>query len=177
MSKKNGKGISEMENQAGKNFLKKYGAVIAVLCVAAGLFLMLYNGGDESKKNAEDTYSGFESGNPEEYARFVESKVKEICSGIDGVGNVSVAVTLSGGYRAVYAQNSQNTSSGYKNEVVLMGSGSTEKALIVGYEYPQIGGIGIVCDGGSSSVIRSRIISLVSSAFDISTNKIEVVGR
>ena len=165
-----------MENQSGKNFLKKYGAVMAVLCVAVGLFLMLYSESNEDKKSADDTYSGFESGNPAEYAKLVEEKVREICSGIEGVGNVSVAVTLNGGYRAVYAKNSQNTSSGYKNEVVLTGSGSGEKALLVGYEYPQIGGIGIVCDGGSSSVIRNRIISLVSSAFDISTNKIEVVG-
>ena len=137
---------------------------------------MLYSGVDKDEEGSVVAFSSLENGDPREYEAFVEAKVREICSSINGVENISVAVTLSGGYRAVYAVNSQSTSSGYKSEIVTTGSGSAEKPLIVGYDYPEISGIGIVCEGGERADIKKRIISLISSAFNISTNKIEVVG-
>ena len=165
-----------MKEEMDKGFLKKINPMWIFLCVAVGICLMLYSGIDKAQQESVAVISSLENGDPREYESFVEGKVKEICSSIGGVGNISVAVSLSGGYRAVYAVNSQSSAAGYKNEIVTTGSGSAEKPLVVGYEYPQIIGIGIVCDGGSNADIKKNIISLVSSAFNISTNKIEVVG-
>ena len=67
-------------------------------------------------------------------------------------------------------------SSNSKNQTVIIGSGSSEKALLIGYENPEIAGIGIVCSGGDDPIKRASIISVVSSAFNISTNKIFVSG-
>ena len=53
---------------------------------------------------------------------------------------------------------------------------SGEKPLLIGYENPEIAGIGIVCSGGDDARKREEVISVVSSAFDIPTNKIFVVG-
>ena len=157
--------------------LKKGGYGWIIICVLIGIVLMVYgNINGEKEQKAIQTVSQFGSEDPSAYASFVEEKVREICMGIEGVGNVKVVVTLNGGYKTVYALNSQSSSSGYKNEIVLTGSGSSEKALVVGYEYPEIAGIGIVAESGDSPVIKQRIISLVSSAFNIGTNKIEVVG-
>ena len=158
------------KNEKSKIFL-------IIVCVAVGIIMIAWGSISANKsEDAEAVFSSFENKDPSEYASFVEAKVKEICSGISGVGDVFVVVTLEGGYRTVYALNSQSTQSGYKSEVVLTGSGNSEKALVVGYEYPKISGIGIVAVGGDSSAVKQRIISLVSAAFDISTNKIEVVG-
>ena len=165
-----------MKEENAQSFLKKINPVWLILCVAVGVCLMTYSGNDRGQEESVTAMASIENGDPREYESFVEAKVKDICSSIDGVGNISVAVSLSGGYRAVYAVNSQSSSSGYKNEIVTTGSGSAEKPLVVGYEYPEIIGIGIVCDGGERADIKKSIISLVSSAFNISTNKIEVVG-
>ena len=85
-------------------------------------------------------------------------------------------VTLKGGYRAIYATDSQSGSSSSKNATVIIGSGSSEKALLIGYENPEIAGIGIVCSGGDDYNVRKNVISVVSSAFNVSSNKIFVSG-
>ena len=108
------------------------------------------------------------------YARQVEEEIVRICSCVRGAGTVRVAVTLKGGYRAVYATDSQNSGGGYKNSTVLVGSGSSEGAVLICYENPEIGGIGIVCRGASDPSVRDAIISLVSAAFDVKSNKIFV---
>jgi hypothetical protein len=102
--------------------------------------------------------------------------VEELCNKIDGVSSTHAVVTLRGGYRAIYAANSQSGNSNSKNQIVVLGSGSNEKPLLIGYENPEIAGIGIVCSGGDDARKREAIISVVSSAFDIGTNKIFVAG-
>ena len=160
-----------MENKEKNKLL------LIFLCVVLGIIMLVWGGvASKNGTETEDVFSNFETRDPSEYAMFVEQKVKDICSGVAGVGDVTVVVTLEGGYRTVYALNSQSTQTGYKNEVVLTGNGNSERALVIGYEYPKISGIGIVADGGNSSKVKQKIISLVSAAFDISTNKIEVVG-
>ena len=110
------------------------------------------------------------------FAADTEKKIVDICSGVEGVREVRAVVTLSGGYRAVYAADAQGSDGSYRNETVLTGSGNSEKAILVGYEVPRIVGIGIVCTGGDDPAIQERITMLVSAAFDVSTNKIYVVG-
>lgn len=110
------------------------------------------------------------------FAESVEEKITEICREVEGVSNVRAAVTLGGGYRAIYASDSQSSGTSYRNEMVLTGNGSSEKAILIGYQNPEIVGIGIVCSGGNEPSVRQAIISLVSAAFNVSTNKIYVTA-
>ncbi len=138
---------------------------------AIGVLLLIFGsmGGQREKK---ETDSARALPDPAEYARSVEEQVAELCSGVKGAGKVSVAVTLKGGYRSVYATDSQSTSSGYKNSTVLTGSGSSEEAILICYENPEITGIGIVCAGGADPAVRETIISLVAATYNLGTNKI-----
>ena len=113
---------------------------------------------------------------PSAYAKQIEEKVESLCNRIDGVSSTYAVVTLRGGYKAIYATDSQAGSSNSKNQTVIIGSGSSEKALLIGYENPEIAGIGIVCSGGDDPIKRASIVSVVSSAFNVSTNKIFVSG-
>ena len=125
----------------------------------------------DGAEKAEESFVEYDA---ELYARTLEKRVSELCSTVKGAGEVTVLVSLKGGYRTVYAVDSQATSGGYKSEVVMSGSGSDRGAVITSYENPQIGGVGIVCKGATDAEVRSQIISLVSAALDISTNKIYV---
>ena len=113
---------------------------------------------------------------PALYAEQIEEKVEALCNKIDGVSSAHAVVTLKGGYRAIYATDAQYGSSVNKSETVLIGSGSSEKALLIGYENPEIAGIGIVCSGGDDAYVRAEIISMISAAFDLGANKIFVSG-
>lgn len=160
-----------------QDVLGKINPMWIIILLFVGMGLMLYGSFvDKSVASQKSELDNFETRDPSEYADFIERKVKEICSVVEGVGEVKAVVTLSGGYKTMYAFNSQGSSSGYKSELVTTGNGASENALVVGYEYPEIAGIGIVVQGGESPFVKQRIISLVSSAFNISTNKIEVVG-
>ena len=150
--------------------------VLLLLGAALGLFLLLYGGYADKEKGTQtkETEVIEQSMDADKYAEDTERRIAELCSRVRGAGSVHVSVTLSCGYTAVYAQNSQSSASGYKNEFVLTGSGSSEKPLLVGYSVPQISGIGIVCTGGGNSAVRQEIISLVSAAYGLSSNKIYV---
>lgn len=154
--------------------------ILPILGAIIGVLLLIF--GSRSEKNdkkekeasalliAEDTLSA------EAFAEATEEKIVAICSGVSGVGDVRAVVTLEGGYRAVYASDVQGSDSSYRNETVLTGSGSSEKAILVGYDAPRIMGVGIVCAGGDDPAIKQRITLLVSAAFDVSANKIYVTG-
>ncbi len=161
-----------------KNSKKSVKIILLFAGAAVGIFLLLYGSYAEktdTPNEGENTESLSEpSMDADEYAREAERRIAELCGRVRGVGTVHVSVNLSCGYSAVYAQNSQSSSSGYRNEFVLTGSGSSEKPLLVGYSVPQISGIGIVCSGGGDSSVRQEIISLVSAAYGVSSNKIYV---
>ncbi len=147
--------------------------LIFVLIGIAGLLLLLYGTLASAKK--ESTAATSEPAlDPELYASGVEAEVESICRGVTGGCSAEAVVSLEGGYRAVYATDSQSSSGGYKNSMVLVGSGSSEGAVLVCYENPKISGIGIVLSCSENERVRRDVISLVSAAFSVSTNKIYV---
>ncbi len=152
-----------------KTFLLAIGAIFGIVLL---LFGSLVSDRNEEKETADSEIVR----DPETYARELEERVVAICSGVKGAGKVRAAVTLAGGYRAVYATDAKNSSSGTQSSTVLVGSGSSEEAILICYENPEIAGIGIVCEGGENAEVRAQIISLVSATFSIGTNKIFVTA-
>ena len=145
------------------------------LLALIGIVLMLFSKCGEDKAG-EQVASEPSALDPALYAEQIEEKVEGLCNKIDGVSSAHAVVTLKGGYRAIYATDAQYGSSVNKSETVLIGSGSSEKALLIGYENPEIAGIGIVCSGGDDAYVRAEIISMISAAFDLGSNKIFVLG-
>lgn len=145
-------------------------------CVAFGLFLLVLSGNMSDKESNEGERSeAIVRYDEKEYEKETVEKIEELCASVNGVGSARVAVTLDGTYKAVYAVDMQ-TGSSVKNEHVLIGSGSSEEALLLGYTPPDILGVGIVCDGGDDPRIRAELISLVAAVFDLPTNKIYVTS-
>lgn len=147
---------------------------IFLLLGAVGVLILAFTAG-ESKDEANTSVS-IDSLDPAEYAKSIEEQVESLCNRIDGVSGAYAVVTLNGGYQAIYATDSQSSGSTNKSQTVVIGSGSSEQALLRGYSYPEIAGIGIVCRGGDSYDIKNKIVTLISSAFSLNANKIFVVG-
>ena len=153
-----------------KSKWKKLILLLGVCGVGAALLLL---GGESSEKQSESALATVEL-DAEAYSRALEERICGICQGVRGAGQVTVMVSLKGGYRTVYAFDAQSTSSGYKSEIVMSGSGSGKQAVVTAYENPEIAGIGIVCTGADDPEVRRQIISLVSAALAVPTNKIFV---
>ena len=82
----------------------------------------------------------------EEAVANAEEKIKSLCEKVKGVGETAVAVTL--------LQEGENLS---QSET-------------------RICGIGIVCEGGEDPEVIYRLLSLVSAACDVSSDKIYITG-
>ena len=155
-------------------FKSKRGIIIFASIALVGVLLVSMSS-KKTKQNADEV--NFESLDPAKYASEVEERVEELCNRVDGAGSAYAVVTLKGGYKAIYASDRQTGSSVNKSDTVIIGSGSSQKALLIGYENPEIAGIGIVCSGGDNYNVRKNIIAVVSSAFNVSSNKIFVSGN
>ena len=151
--------------------------ILLVAAVALGIVFLIVGGLGSSKSEATQAEAG-ELPDPAVYAAEVEEQIVSLCARVKGAGQVTAVVTLDGGYRAVYATDVQSTSGGYKSSTVLVGSGSSESPLLLGYENPRISGIGVVCAGAEDPQVRQSLLALISAAFDVGTNKIYVAtGR
>ena len=87
-----------------------------------------------------------------EYKSELESELAGLCSKINGVGKCYVIVSFERG--------EQNT---YK--------GST----LIESKPPKVLGVSVICKGANSDYVRSEIINMMSSLFDIGTNRIAVL--
>jgi len=167
------KSVSDFYKKSNKRWYK---FILIAIGGGLGIMLLILGGGFEKNEKGDPSVTALPTDGAHEYAEMLEVRVAEICSGVSGAGKVSVFVSLKGGYRTVYAIDSQSNSSGYKNEIVMSGSGSGKQAVITAYENPEIAGVGIVCTGGEDPYVQNQIISLVSAALGISTNKIFVAS-
>ncbi len=139
-----------------------------------GILLILFGGkiGDAEKKDgsaeAPSTMSAQEE--LEAYQTYIEARVKSLCESVKGVENVTVAVTLSGGFEEIYAKELSNGNETY----VILGSGSNASALYLTRAAPEITGIGVVCRGGGNDDVRRELLSLLSAAFKVPANRIYI---
>ncbi len=163
-------------NQKSKKNQSQKIILIFALAAVGVLLIMLGGGGTDEGKTVAANASAEQYGeqSAQRYAEHLESRIADICGEVRGVGEVSVFVSLEGGYRALYATDAQSGSSGHKEQIVMSGSGAGREAVISAYQNPEIGGVAIVCDGASSASVRAELVRLVSAALGISTNKIFV---
>ena len=160
-----------------KNAPSKKAWILLALAAVLGTCLLLWGSLAGGKQKSDSEEKQEQAPDVRSYALSCETQIRQLCTAVTGSDSVKVTVTLTGGYRTLYAMDSQAASSGgYKSEMVLVGSGSAQKAVAVGYENPEIAGVGIVCCGGEDPATAQKLISLVSAAFHISSNKIFVCG-
>ena len=135
---------------------------LIILFAAVGIIFLLVGG--EATNQTKDVK---EEQALSEYTKEVEDKIKELCSKVKGVSDVSVAVSFESGFEYVYARDDDG-------DVAMSGSGSSKSAIMIKEKMPVIGGIGVVCKGGGDPAVQKKLLDLISAAFGISSNKIYI---
>jgi len=144
--------------------LKKSGKLKYLLIILIAGIVLILAGARMSKKDADSNGSS-QAVSISEYEKQLEAKIKNLCEQVDGVSDVTVALSLEGGYEYVYATDGSD-------DYVLVGSGNDESGMFLGQKAPKISGIGIVCAGGGDPGVQKELLSLISAACGIGTNKI-----
>lgn len=152
--------------------------IVLALVLIIGVAMVLFSGRKESEGEG-GTVLRFDE---QAYGNELEERLTALIEKIDGVGDVSVMITLEGSVTYSYATDSvYNTQSDgdskRESTVVLSANGSSKKdAVVSGYSLPRVIGAAVVCSKELSASARARVIGVTSAALGISTSKIYVTN-
>lgn len=112
------------------------------------------------------------------YETQLEARLTEMLSRMDGVGTVSVMVTVKGSTEQIFAEEVKESTGEHNSQTehapVITKQDGDESALISKTEYPDIHGVAILCTGGGNAVIREQICDAVSTILGIPVSHIYV---
>ncbi len=139
---------------------------VAVLSV---ILIMTLNSFESDNEDTTDTETIPDVST--EYAEELKLQLEEIISKIDGVGEVTVMLTIESSASYVYTTDIEKDELETKTETVIIGN---KEVLIERIDNPQVSGVLVVCTGGDRAVIQEQVIKAVSTVLDIPSNKVYV---
>ena len=104
------------------------------------------------------------------YAAQLEDRLTTLISRVEGAGKPTVMVTLESGSESVYATDTDGDGT---STHVLLGS-SRADGLVETVQTPRVLGVAVVCEGGGSAAVQSRITALVEALTGVGANHITV---
>jgi len=157
-----------------RELFEKYKFVL--LTILAGIVLLLLPTGDGQRQGQEGS-ADLPAGESGESFRVeeMERKLERALSQIDGVGDATVVVTVSGGSRQVVAQDAQRSDQESSVDTVIVSKGSGVEAPVVLQElYPRYQGVLVICDGGGEPAVRLKLVEAVSALTGLGADKISI---
>lgn len=166
-------------------FSGENGKKILIFGAAAVMILLLLStvtSGSGSKTAVREATDIIEDASKIEQS--LEQRLENLLEKIDGVGSVSVMVTLDRSSQTLYEKDEKSqtdlktTSEGgventaRETEVVL--AGSSKEPLRKGVVQPKVRGAAVVCSGASDPVIREKVTYTVAKALNIGISKVYV---
>jgi stage III sporulation protein AG len=108
----------------------------------------------------------------------LETRLTSLLSGMEGVGYVTVMVSVSGTAEQVYAEEVKETQSDRQRQresaYVITKSGGQESALLSETRYPAVTGVAVLCSGGAHAAVRERVTEAVSTVLGLPASRIYV---
>lgn len=154
---------------------KKKGTGWLLVGLAAGILLFLFGSINTDKKESTQTEDPvLEFSQVDSYIAVLERRVCELLERMDGVSDVHVIITPDSCTEVVYAQNGTYENGSMTEKEYVLADG--DRPIRVKLVYPHLRGIAVVCRGGSNPIQREKIVALLSSLFDLSSNKVYVTG-
>lgn len=142
--------------------------LIAVLSILMIGLVFLGLGGSSEETEAEDKVLF--------YVNDLETRLKNTLSKVDGVGKVSVVITVDSGMETVLASKTTTTGTGEKTVVEETPLVVNGKTVVIKELYPKITGVLIVAEGAKSIAVMNRIQQATTSLLNISAGQIEILS-
>ncbi len=111
-----------------------------------------------------------------DYVDNLESRLKSTLSKVDGVGKVSVVITVESGMETVLATKTVTTTSENGTNIEETPILVNGKTVVLKELYPKIIGVLIVAEGVDNIMILSKVQQATASLLDIKINQIEILS-
>lgn len=186
--------LNKIKEYLEKNNNKKFINNLFIILLVSVIFLIVTNnflrpkeeGIENPKENTKEVYK-YES--EEDYSSYLEKKLTNILTKLNGVGKVSVMVTLENSIEKVAASNTtktteetiENDSEGGTREIhredittQVMTRGSDGSLLVVKEIKPTVQGVIVVAEGADDPVLKEMLYEAVKTVLGIKGNKVQV---
>lgn len=164
----------------------KYTLIVAIFLILCVLLINInFSSSTTEKTNVES--SGYTYINSIDYSTMLENKFEHVLSKIDGVGEITVMVTLETSSTLILANSvdektnkttSGTNSSSYTTTVtdpIIIDINGTSSPLVISETLPKVKGVVVVAEGIKNNVaIKINIINAVLALVDIPQNQIQV---
>ena len=148
-----------------------YLALIVGLVVCVIYFSTFTNKSDTQEKVSTGNYT-----NGVEYVDYLENKLCNVLSNIEGVGDVSAIITIENDFSYEYAtdkETSQEGETSVTTETTILVNG---EPVIVNKIYPTIKGVVIVASGSEDFAVKMDILNAVQTLLEISAEDITILN-
>lgn len=164
----------------GKFFQKLKGIKhieIVIALVLGAIILLIYisslsNG--TSKQTSTQSITSISS-----YSNFLENKLSNVLSQIEGAGNVSTMITFESGTEYIYATNEETKTNTNTSQSSTTTTQTTTKQpnedLLVKEVLPKISGVLVVASGAKDTKVKLEIVKAVQAVLEVPISKIEVL--
>lgn len=174
--------IKEFKEKIQNKDNKSYTKYVFILGLAGILLIFLSSVITPKNKTIEKST---ESSGELDYIASTEKRLTELLCKTQGVGKVSVMITLESETDTIYAQNERTDSeknntdqknisekSSFENEHIILDDGTGKHALVETRLAPQVKGVAVICEGGADIRVVSEVTQLICALLDVPTNRI-----
>ena len=155
--------------------VKKYRHAILILILGIILMCVPFDFISDKKEDVEIQRQSA----PETETKRLQEELEYILGQIDGIGKVSVVLSIETGFEHVYQQNTQErTSDGsqeQEQQTALMTQSGNEVPLEVKTTYPTYKGAVVVCHGANKASVKLAVVQTVSSLTGLKMDRITVI--
>ena len=152
-----------------------YLAVIVGFIIVMCYFFFTSTPNDTKEENSTENYS-----TAQEYADYLENKLCNVLSNMTGVGDVSVIITLDGGFTYEYAVDSETntTTSGSSETSVTVDTTIlvNGEPLVVKVNYPSVKGVVIVAEGSEDFAVKMDILDAVQTLLSVDAGSVTILA-
>lgn len=154
-----------------------------MMIVGFSLILLLFLWGLFPESDEQVPVTSIQTQSLEEYKQALQDQTETLLQAVDGVGELSVMITLEGDYQVIYqTDNSSKTEEKNSDDEQEQSTESTDtiayqgdEALVQTTITPQVLGVAVVCQGGDQVAVQQRVIDIVTTLFNLSSTKVTVV--
>ncbi len=181
------------EPETWKEFLGKKQNRMILLAVCGVLFLLLSwpeSGTSTENSEAETESAAAAASKADAYTEALEARLEKLLSSMEGVGEVSVMITLESSSEQILQVDeeaedevsAESDADGIRSESSSRRSSSTftdgdDSPYVVKEMMPAIEGVVVTAEGASSATVCREIKEAVQALFDVEAHKIKVLKR